>query len=126
MVVQDLGLHAAIAKVHDMQQLDREFLVSRDLKDPSRAVVAAVGGVEDLILHVVHEHERLDAAGELGGRDHAKGLGVDRVGTHDLTAVHGTNHALIQRVLQPGIEVDVVEICRCIADGLRHLAVPDV
>lgn len=124
--VEHTHFELVATEVHDVVEVDGHLAFLRDEQQPFGTIVAAGGGVEDVILVEANEHERFDAAGERERRDTAEHGALYEVSRDDHRFVHISNHLDGELVGYPLILVGVLEIDGRIVDGLRHVAEVDV
>ena len=109
-----------MVEVHD------HLAALRNLKQPLCTVVAAGGGIKDMLPVEPHEHERFNATREGKRRDASKNGALDDTCRDNLRLIDVTNHLDGERVRDPRVAIGVLEVHRRIVDGLGHVPKVDV
>ena len=94
-IVQYLDFQLSVAEIHDMAKIDGNILLFCNFQDPTGTVIAAVGGIENLVRQIVDEHQGFYATGKFRWRDKPKSFRFHRIGITDYPFIHSLDHSLV-------------------------------
>ena len=94
-IFQYLDFQLSVAEIHDMAKIDGNILLFCNFQDPTGTVIAALGGIENLVRQIVDEHQGFYATGKFRWRDKSKSFRFHRIGTTDYPFIHSLDHSLV-------------------------------
>ena len=67
--IEHMNRERIIAKIHDIPQIHRSFLMLRNLQQPLRTIIATRRDIEHPIRHELHQHQSFHTARQTLRRD---------------------------------------------------------